>query len=97
MQGFEWDAEKAVANLKKHGVSFEEAESVFTDSFGLEELDEEHSQEETRWVLIGLSSSLRVLVTVYTERGSKIRLISSRKADAKERKAYQAYRQSSGG
>lgn len=97
MQGFEWDAEKAAANLKKHGISFEEAESVFADSFGLEELDEEHSQEETRWVLIGLSSSLRVLVTVYTERGSKIRLISSRKADAKERKAYQAYRQSSGG
>jgi uncharacterized DUF497 family protein len=97
MQGFEWDAEKAASNLKKHGVSFEEAESVFMDSFGLEELDEEHSQEEVRWVLIGLSSSLRVLVTVYTERGSKIRLISSRKADAKERKAYQAYRQSSGG
>lgn len=97
MQGFEWDEEKAELNLRKHGVSFEEAESVFMDSFGLEELDEEHSYDETRWVLIGLSSSLRVLVTVYTERGSKIRLISSRKADAKERKAYQAYRQSSGG
>ena len=97
MQGFEWDAEKAASNLKKHGVSFEEAESVFTDSFGLEELDEQHSQAEIRWVLIGLSSSLRVLVVVYTERGSKIRLISSRKADAKERKAYQTYRQSSGG
>lgn len=97
MQGFEWDEEKAKLNLKKHGVSFEEAESVFMDSFGLEELDEEHSHDETRWVLIGLSSSFRVLVTVYTERGSKIRLISSRKADAKERKAYQAYRQSSGG
>lgn len=97
MQGFEWDAEKAALNLKKHGVSFEEAESVFMDAFGLEELDEEHSQTEVRWLLIGLSSSLRVLVNVYTERGSKIRLISSRKANAKERKAYQAYRQSSGG
>lgn len=97
MQGFEWDEEKAALNLRKHGVSFEEAESVFMDSFGLEEPDEEHSQTEVRWVLIGLSLSLRVLVTVYTERGSKIRLISSRKANAKERKEYQAYRASSGG
>jgi len=97
MQGFEWDKQKAATNLAKHGVSFDEAESVFTDSFGLEELDEEHSQAEVRWLLIGLSSSLRVLVTVYTERGSKVRLISSRRANAKERKAYQAYRHSRGG
>lgn len=97
MQGFEWDEPKAAKNLVNHGVSFEEAESVFKDSFGLEEVDEKHSQTEIRWMMIGLSSLQRVLVTIYTERGSKIRLISSRRANAKERKAYEAYRHSRGG
>ena len=94
---FEWDDTKALKNIVKHGVSFKEAESVFADVFGLEETDDEHSQTEIRWLLIGLSSLQRLLVTVYTERGSKIRLISSRRANAKERKTYQTYRRSHGG
>jgi len=97
MQKFEWHEQKAMNNLVKHGVSFEEAESVFADVFGLEEVDVKHSDTEVRWMLIGLSSLQRVLVTIYTERNSKVRLISSRKANAKERKAYQAYRTSRGG
>ncbi len=97
MQNFEWNTTKAETNFVKHGVSFDEAQSVFTDSFGLEKPDYKHSALETRWTLLGLSSLERVLLTVYTERDTNIRLISSRRANAKERKNYQAYRRSRGG
>lgn len=87
---FEWDQRKAAANRRKHGVSFTEAESAFFDEFGLLLDDPDHSTEEDRFVLIGLSTALRMLVVVHCYRASDdvIRLISARKATASERRQY---------
>ncbi len=86
---FEWDEEKAKANLKKHRVSFDEATTVFTDSFSITISDPDHSVDEQRYIDIGISDNGRVLVVVYTERGSDIRIISCRKATPSERKIYE--------
>ena len=86
---FEWDDEKAKANLKKHGVSFDEAAAVFTDPFSLTIPDPGHSVGEHRYIDIGSSDKDRVLVVVYTERGSNIRMVSCRKATPSERKLYE--------
>jgi uncharacterized DUF497 family protein len=87
---FEWDPKKAAANLAKHGVSFDDAETVFSDETALLLDDPEHSDEEERYVLLGLSAKLRVLIVVhcYRERDAVIRLISARKADHLERRQY---------
>ncbi len=87
---FEWDPRKAAANRRKHGVSFTEAESVFADEHALLLDDPEHSQTEDRFVLLGLSSTLRVLVVVHCYRASEavIRLISARRANGDERRQY---------
>lgn len=87
---FEWDHRKAAANEKRHGVSFEEARSVFSDERAKLIDDPDHSEEEDRFVLLGLSSLLRVLVVChcYREGGNVIRIISARKATARESKAY---------
>jgi uncharacterized DUF497 family protein len=87
---FEWDARKGIGNLRKHGVSFEEARTVFEDEEALFMPDPEHSAREERFVLLGLSSALRVLVVVHCERagGEVIRIISARRADAQERRLY---------
>jgi len=87
---FEWDQRKAAANEKKHGVSFEEAKSVFSDERAKLIDDPDHSEEEDRFILLGLSSTLRVLVVChcYREKGNVIRIISARKATAKESKFY---------
>ena len=86
---FEWDEDKARANQRKHRVSFEEAKTVFNDPLSLTIVDEAHSSEEQRYIDIGRSSSGRVLLVAYTERGTNIRLISSRKATASERRQYE--------
>ena len=86
---FEWYEEKAVANLRKHGVSFEEAQTVFNDPMALTIEDREHAHEERRYIDIGYSASGRLLVVIYTERGDAIRLISSRKATRTERTYYE--------
>ena len=88
---FEWDPRKADANLRKHRVSFEDAQSVFSDERALLIDDPDHSDEEDRFVLLGLSQSLRLLVVVhcYRAEGQVIRIISARKADAEERSFYQ--------
>ena len=93
---FEWDPKKARANLKKHGVSFEEARSVFYDDEALFRDDDEHSQAEDRFVLLGLSSILRILVVVHCFRGEDdvIRIISARKATPSEAGQYDARRKS---
>ena len=93
---FEWDPKKARANLKKHGVSFEEARSVFYDDEALFRDDDEHSQDEDRFVLLGLSSILRILVVVHCFRGEDdvIRIISARKATPSEAGQYDARRKS---
>lgn len=86
---FEWDEIKAVANLEKHGVSFEEAQTVFGDSESLTILDEFHSEREDRFIDIGLSIFGRLLVVVYTERGDVIRIISYRPATLNEQYQYE--------
>ncbi len=88
---FEWDPAKAAANLRKHGVSFAEAETAFYDDFAKVLPDPDHStDDEDRFLLLGLSSALRVLVVVHClrERESVIRLISARRATRAERAAY---------
>jgi hypothetical protein len=86
---FEWDEEKAKRNLKKHGVSFEEAKMVFNDPFSITIPDPLHSDDEQRFINIGNIPKGRVLVVVYTERGSNIRIISCRKALKKEKRIYE--------
>jgi uncharacterized protein len=82
---FEWDPAKARANVARHGVRFEDAEAVFTDLDAIEMLDD--SLDEERWRLLGRSGR-DILVVVYTERGSRIRIISARKATKREQEAY---------
>ena len=89
MTDFEWDPEKAATNLKKHDVSFEEATTSFFDVLSVTIGDPLHSGVEERAILIGQSSSGRLLVTVHADRGSRIRLISARTATRKERKDYE--------
>ena len=86
---FAWDEEKEKSNLKKHRVSFEEATTVFIDPFSMTIPDSDHSVDEQRYIDIGSSDKGRVLVVVYTERGSNIRIISCRKATPSERKLYE--------
>ena len=87
---FEWDPRKDRSNLEKHGISFAEAQTVFLDERALLIDDPEHSGDEDRFVLMGLSLSLRVLVVChcYRKGGDVIRLISARKADRSERLHY---------
>ncbi len=88
---FEWSASKASANLKKQGVSFAEAQSVFYDEHARQFFDEDHSSEEERFILLGMSNRLRLLVVCHCERcgGEIIRIISARKATAQERSFYE--------
>ena len=83
---FEWDAAKAAANIKKHGVSFDEAQSVFYDEFAVQFFDEEHSAAEERFLMLGMSVDARVLLVCHCEReaGNVIRIISARKATRRE-------------
>jgi uncharacterized DUF497 family protein len=86
---FEWDTNKAAANLSKHGVSFEEAKTIFSDPLYIDFYDPDHSDEEDRYIRIGESSQGRLLIVSYTERGNLIRLISARKATRAEREVYE--------
>lgn len=87
---FEWDPAKAKANIRKHGVTFEEAQSVFYDEFAIQFFDEEHSTEEDRFLMLGLSASARLLLVCHCERqaGSVIRIISARLATKSESAFY---------
>ncbi|MEP7038738.1 MAG: BrnT family toxin [Acidobacteriota bacterium] len=84
---FEWDPEKEKANFSKHGVSFEEAALAFFDDNAVELYDEKNSEEEIRYQIIGISNT-RLLFVPYTERNEKIRIISARKATAKQIRIY---------
>jgi len=92
---FEWDAIKNETNKKKHGVSFEDAQTVFFDRFAMEFFDPEHSHDEDRFLLLGQSFSFRTLMVChcYRQRNDVIRIVSARKATAKERSKYQRNRQ----
>ena len=87
---FEWDPRKDRANQKKHGVSFEEAQSVFFDENAVQFYDEDHSEREDRFIMLGLSIRSRILVVCHCEResGDVIRIISARKATKSESKYY---------
>lgn len=87
---FEWDPQKAESNIEKHGISFEEASTVFQDTLSLTIDDPLHSTGEERMVQIGISYKNRLLVVVHTERKNNIRIISARKAANKERKNYES-------
>ena len=86
---FEWDEEKAAANLAKHGVSFEEARTVFDDPLYVDFYDPDHSPEEHRYIIIGESRQGRLLLVSYTERDDVTRLISAREVTRSEREAYE--------
>ena len=85
----EWDARKAHENLRKHGVSFEEASSVFFDPLSVTGEDPDHSSVERRFVTFGVSTSMRLLVVAHAERGDAIRIITARLAERAERKLYE--------
>ncbi len=87
---FEWDEDKAAANLAKHGVSFQEAATVFGDLLGWTYPDTEHSISEVRWLMIGLSEGQRILVIAHVEEEADvIRIINARQATRKEQRFYE--------
>jgi uncharacterized DUF497 family protein len=86
---FEWDDEKAKSNLKKHGVSFDEAATIFNDPRIATISDPDHSEDEERYVSIGMSVIMRLLSVIHTFRKERIRLISARKATKAEKKNYE--------
>ncbi len=87
---FECDPKKAESNLKKHGVSFEEARSVFEDDLSAILPDEDHSTTEARWLALGMSSNNRILIVSFAERTDALRIISGRKATKREIKKYES-------
>ena len=89
IDSFEWNPQKAETNFKKHGVSFEEAASVFFDPLSLTVPDPLHSDEENRFIITGLSDRQRQLVVVHTDRGDKIRIISARLTTPNEKRKYE--------
>lgn len=88
MINFEWNSRKAASNLKKHGVAFEEASTIFEDLLSLTIRDPWHSDEEDRFITIGRSLTNRILVVVHVDRGDNIRIISARPASGREKRRY---------
>jgi uncharacterized DUF497 family protein len=86
---FEWDEDKEIANTTKHKIDFEEAKTLFNDPLLLTFPDADHSEDEMRFINIGLSTKGRVLVLIHTERGNSTRIISCRKATKNERRFYE--------
>ena len=88
---FEWDDAKSKANARKHGVSFSEAQSVFYDDFARQYFDDEHADEEDRFIMVGISNRSRILLVCHCEKsgGETIRIISARKATRKKRSQYE--------
>jgi uncharacterized protein len=86
---FEWDPRKAAANLRKHGISFEEATTALRDDLALTGRDPDHSTGGARYITFGVSSQGRLLVVSHTERGGLVRIISARTATKSERKIYE--------
>jgi uncharacterized protein len=86
---FDWDENKAASNLLKHGVSFDEAKTVFDDPLYVDFYDPAHSDDEDRYLIVGESNQRRLLIVSYTERGNLIRLISAREVTRTEREVYE--------
>jgi uncharacterized DUF497 family protein len=91
---FEWDKKKEIANLKQHGISFEEARTTFYDENAIQFYDPDHSEDEDRFILLGTSYKLNTLVIChcFREEETVVRIISARKADKDETQAYRDYR-----
>jgi uncharacterized DUF497 family protein len=87
---FQWDAQKARVNRRKHGVAFEEAITVFGDPLAITVSDPQHSIGEARWLTMGVSRTERLLVVAYTERDNSVRVISARLATRRERSDYES-------
>jgi uncharacterized DUF497 family protein len=86
---FEWDPDKAADNLTKHGVSFQEAATIFGDPLAITYFDPDHSEVEDRYLTFGHASSGNLLVVAHTDRGDRVRIISARRATRRERKSYE--------
>lgn len=86
---FSWDENKAVSNLSKHGVGFEEAKTIFDDPLYVDFYDLDHSNEEERYLIVGESNQGRLLIVSYTEKENSIRLISAREVTRSERETYE--------
>ena len=91
---FEWDKQKEKANIRKHGVSFEDARTAFYDEYAIQFFDPDHSNEEDRFILLGTNHKLNILVVChcFREKETLVRIISARKADKDEIKAYWSFR-----
>ena len=87
---FEWDPEKAASNLTRHGVSFDEARTVFGDPLGTTVVDPDHSVEEERWLTTGLSLRHRVVIVWHADQGCTVRIIVARQATPNERRTYES-------
>ena len=87
---FEWDSGKAAGNARKHGVTFDEASTVFGDPLALLMPDPDHSEGEERYLLLGMSTRQRLLVVGFAERQPRTRLVSARRATPRERRRYEA-------
>ena len=85
---FEWDLAKAVRNVEKHGISFDEAKTVFQDPLFITVIDDEHSADEERYITIGMSGQGRLLMVAHTDREGRFRLISARRATRREEQFY---------
>lgn len=90
MLDFEWDAKKAAGNIRKHGVSFAEAATVFRNPRAITFPDPDHSDDEEREITVGSSMRNRMLIVSHTERGDRVRIISTRRATKTEREVYEA-------
>jgi uncharacterized DUF497 family protein len=86
---FEWDPKKATANVKKHGVTFQEAATIFGDPLAITFDDPDHSMSENRYITFGLSIQKRLIVVSHTERGGRTRIMNARLMDRKERRIYE--------
>jgi len=86
---FEWNPAKAKANLRKHHIGFNEAATVFHDPLGITIFDPDHSEEEDRYITIGISEAGRFLMIAHTDRGNRIRIISARELSRKEREDHE--------
>jgi uncharacterized DUF497 family protein len=86
---FEWDPQKAVSNLRKHGVSFHEGASVLADPLSITYHDPDHSVSEQRFITVGISRAGQVLMVAHTDRGDRVRIISARRTTRQERRHYE--------
>ncbi len=86
---FQWNSDKAILNIKKHGISFQEATTVFNDPLSLTFADPDHSIGESRYVIIGVSGLGRLLVVAHADRKDRVRIINARKATRRERRFYE--------